>query len=98
MNVPQASEDAQALLRIAVATAAEAGRLLASWRGDERPQVVQTKSSPTGIVTEMGRQAEELITSRIRTHRPGRAGLGGEGGQAPGGPARPGAGPGEPAR
>ena len=29
MNVPQASEDAQALLRIAVATAAEAGRLLA---------------------------------------------------------------------
>ena len=30
MNIPQASEDAQALLRIAVATAAEAGRLLAS--------------------------------------------------------------------
>jgi len=41
MTVPQASEDARALLRIAVETAAEAGRLLASWRGDERPEVVE---------------------------------------------------------
>ena len=87
MNVPQASEDAQALLRIAVATAAEAGRLLASWRGDERPEVVQTKSSPTDIVTEMDRRSEALITSRIRAHRPGDAVLGEEGGQTAGGPA-----------
>ena len=43
MTMPEASEDAEALLRIAVAAAAEAGRLLASWRGDERPEVVQTK-------------------------------------------------------
>jgi myo-inositol-1(or 4)-monophosphatase len=91
MNVPQASEDAQALLRIAVATAAEAGRLLASWRGDERPQVVQTKSSPTDIVTEMDRRSEELITSRIRAHRPGDTVLGEEGGQTAGGPAVDGA-------
>src|SRR5437763_4976164 len=92
MTIPQASEDAEALLRIAVATAAEAGRLLASWRGDERPQVVQTKSSPTNIVTERDRRSAPLITSRIRAHRPGDTVLGEEGGQTAGGPAGAGAG------
>jgi myo-inositol-1(or 4)-monophosphatase len=87
MTVPQPSEDAEALLRIAVAAAAEAGRLLASWRGDERPEVVQTKSSPTDIVTEMDRRSEALITSRIRTYRPADTVLGEEGGQTSGGPA-----------
>jgi fructose-1,6-bisphosphatase/inositol monophosphatase family enzyme len=87
MTVPLPSEDAEALLRIAVAAAAEAGRLLASWRGDERPEVVQTKSSPTDIVTEMDRRSEALITSRIRTYRPADTVLGEEGGQTSGGPA-----------
>ena len=87
MTVPQVGEDAEALLRIAMAAATEAGRLLASWRGDERPEVVQTKSSPTDIVTEMDRRSEALITSRIRTHRPGDTVLGEEGGQTAGGPA-----------
>jgi len=87
VTVPRASEDAGALLRIAVAAAAEAGRLLASWRGDERPEVVQTKSSPTDVVTEMDRRSEALITSRIRAYRPGDAVLGEEGGQTSGGPA-----------
>jgi myo-inositol-1(or 4)-monophosphatase len=87
MTVPQVSEDAEALLRIAVAAAAEAGRLLASWRGDERPEVVQTKSSPTDIVTEMDRRSEALITSRIRAYRPADTVLGEEGGQTSGGPA-----------
>jgi myo-inositol-1(or 4)-monophosphatase len=94
MTVPQASEDAEALLRIAVAAAAEAGRLLASWRGDERPEVVQTKSSPTDIVTEMDRRSEALITSRIRTYRPADTVLGEEGGQTSGGPADDGTQPG----
>jgi myo-inositol-1(or 4)-monophosphatase len=76
--------DAEALLRIAVAAASEAGRLLASWRGDERPEVVQTKSSPTDVVTEMDRRSEALITSRIRAHRPADAVLGEEGGQTSG--------------
>ena len=71
MTAPQAGGDAEVLLRIAVAAAAEAGRLLASWRGDERPEVVQTKSSPTDIVTEMDRRSEALITNRIRAYRPG---------------------------
>src|SRR5947208_13044683 len=84
MPVPQASEDAMALLRIAVETAAEAGRLLASWRGDERPEVVKTKSSPTDVVTDMDRRSEALITSRIRAHRPADAVLGEEGGQTGG--------------
>jgi myo-inositol-1(or 4)-monophosphatase len=84
-------QDAGALLRIAVAAASEAGRLLASWRGDERPEVVETKSSPTDIVTEMDRRSEALITSRIRAHRPADAVLGEEGGQTDGD--QPGGGP-----
>ncbi len=83
----RASEEAGALLGIAMSAAAEAGRLLASWRGEERPEVVQTKSSPTDIVTEMDRRSEALITSRIRAHRPGNTVLGEEGGQTAGGPA-----------
>ena len=94
MTVPQVSEDAEALLRIAVAAAAEAGRLLASWRGDERPEVVQTKSSPTDIVTEMDRRSEALITTRIRAYRPGDTVLGEEGGQTAGGPVGDGGQPG----
>jgi len=79
--------DPEELLRIAVEAASEAGRLLASWRGDERPEVVQTKSSPTDVVTEMDRKSEALITSRIRGRRPADAVLGEEGGQTSGGPA-----------
>jgi myo-inositol-1(or 4)-monophosphatase len=73
------------LLRIAASAAAEAGRLLASWRGDGRPEVVQTKSSPTDVVTEMDRRSESLIISRIRAVRPDDAVLGEEGGQTSGG-------------
>ena len=79
-------QDAEALLGIAMAAASEAGRLLASWRGDERPEVVETKSSPTDVVTEMDRRSEALITSRIRAHRPADAVLGEEGGQTSGVP------------
>jgi myo-inositol-1(or 4)-monophosphatase len=80
-------EEAQALLRIAVDAAAEAGRLLASWRGDLRPEVIDTKSSPTDVVTEMDRRSEALITGRIRAVRPGDTVLGEEGGQTAGGSA-----------
>jgi myo-inositol-1(or 4)-monophosphatase len=75
---------AEALLRIALDAASEAGRLLASWRGDGRPEVVDTKSSPTDVVTEMDRQSEALITGRIRAVRPGDTVLGEEGGQTAG--------------
>ena len=94
MTVPPAGEDPGTLLRIAVAAATEAGRLLASWRGDERPEVVQTKSSPTDIVTEMDRRSEALITTRIRAYRPGDTVLGEEGGQTAGGPVGDGGQPG----
>jgi myo-inositol-1(or 4)-monophosphatase len=81
-----ADETAEALLRIALDAASEAGRLLASWRGDVRPEVVDTKSSPTDVVTEMDRRSEALITERIRAVRPGDTVLGEEGGQTAGGP------------
>jgi myo-inositol-1(or 4)-monophosphatase len=74
-----------ALLRIAADAASEAGALLASWRGDVRPDVVETKSSPTDVVTEMDRRSEALITERIRAVRPGDTVLGEEGGQTAGG-------------
>jgi myo-inositol-1(or 4)-monophosphatase len=77
--------DPEALLRIAVDAAGEAGRLLASWRGDERPEVIDTKSSPTDVVTEMDRRSEALITEWIRAIRPGDTVLGEEGGQTLGG-------------
>ena len=77
--------DPGALLRIAMDAAGEAGRLLASWRGHERPEVVDTKSSPTDVVTEMDRRSEALITERIRAVRPGDTVLGEEGGQTLGG-------------
>ena len=77
--------DPGTLLRIAVDAASEAGRLLASWRGDERPEVIDTKSSPTDVVTEMDRRSEALITEWIRAVRPGDTVLGEEGGQTAGG-------------
>ena len=77
--------DPEALLRIAADAAGEAGRLLASWRGDERPEVIDTKSSPTDVVTEMDRRSEALITEWIRAIRPGDTVLGEEGGQTAGG-------------
>jgi len=77
--------DPEALLRIAMDAAGEAGRLLASWRGNERPEVIDTKSSPTDVVTEMDRRSEALITEWIRAVRPGDTVLGEEGGQTLGG-------------
>ncbi len=76
--------DTEALLRIAVDAAGEAGRLLASWRTDMRPEVIDTKSSPTDVVTEMDRRSEAVITGRIREVRPGDTVLGEEGGQTAG--------------
>ena len=73
---------AEELLALAIGTAAEAGRLLASWRAEGRPEVADTKSSPTDVVTKMDRAAEALITERIHAARPGDAVLGEEGGQA----------------
>jgi myo-inositol-1(or 4)-monophosphatase len=77
--------DPAGLLRIAAGAAGEAGRLLASWRGDERPEVIDTKSSPTDVVTEMDCRSEALITEWIRAVRPGDIVLGEEGGQTAGG-------------
>jgi myo-inositol-1(or 4)-monophosphatase len=77
------------LLALAMAAAVAAGRLLASRDGrDGSVLVAATKSSPTDVVTEMDRQAEELIRSRILAARPGDAILGEEGGQTGDAPVR----------
>ena len=67
------------LAELACAVAREAGDLLIAQHGQVR--VVDTKSSPTDVVTEMDRAAEDLIRRRILTARPGDAILGEEGGQ-----------------
>ncbi|TDC45222.1 inositol monophosphatase [Actinomadura sp. KC345] len=76
---------ARDLLELAVATASEAGRMLVDKRHVDGPDVVQTKSSPTDVVTQMDRAAEQLIIERIRAARPDDAFLGEEGGTRPGG-------------
>src|SRR5260370_15482857 len=73
---------AAGLLEIAVGAAREAGDLLSSRAG--RVAVAATKSSPTDVVTEMDRRAEELITRRLLAARPGDAILAEEGGETAG--------------
>ncbi|WP_242886584.1 inositol monophosphatase family protein [Actinomadura litoris] len=71
---------AEELLELATATAREAGRMLVDKRPLEGPDVVQTKSSPTDVVTQMDRAAESLIIDRITAARPDDGFLGEEGG------------------
>ncbi len=86
---------AESLLAIAAGAAAEAAQLLAARGPDDRPEVVETKSSPTDVVTEMDRRSEALIADRIHAARPGDTILGEESGETGGqaGPAAGGAGP-----
>jgi myo-inositol-1(or 4)-monophosphatase len=79
--------DAGELLALAAKAAAAAARLLADEGAQARPEVVETKSSLTDVVTEMDREAEALITEQIRAARPGDAILGEEGGETHGAPA-----------
>jgi myo-inositol-1(or 4)-monophosphatase len=67
------------LVRLARSVAAEAADLLMTRHG--APRVVGTKSSPSDVVTEMDRAAEELIRRQILAARPGDAILGEEEGQ-----------------
>jgi myo-inositol-1(or 4)-monophosphatase len=88
--------DPQDLLALARQTATAAATLLAEEGARQRPEVVNTKSSLTDVVTEMDRRAEALITEWILAARPGDAILGEEGGEtqgAAGAPAAPGGGP-----
>lgn len=75
MSEPEPAE----LLELARSVAREAAELLAD--GHASAAVVQTKSSPTDVVTQMDRAAEELIRRRILRARPADAVLGEELGQ-----------------
>jgi myo-inositol-1(or 4)-monophosphatase len=76
---PGAGPEPAALLALARSVAEEAGDLLRSRQG--KITVVQTKSSPTDLVTEMDKAAEQLIRDRVQVARPGDAFLGEEGGE-----------------
>jgi myo-inositol-1(or 4)-monophosphatase len=75
--------DTEQLLELALEIAVEAGDMLLVKR-PARPEVVETKSSPTDVVTALDREAEELIRARIHAARPGDAVLGEEQGDTPG--------------
>ena len=75
--------DSGELLGLAMTAAGAAAVMLAAGRPagpGGRPEVAGTKSSPTDVVTEMDRTAEELIRAEILAARPGDAILGEEGG------------------
>jgi myo-inositol-1(or 4)-monophosphatase len=74
----QSPHDPEKLRDLAVAVAAEAGELAA--KGQEGITVLETKSSPTDVVTEMDRATEDLIRERLLAARPRDAVLGEEGG------------------
>ena len=73
------ARESRKLCDLACAVARQAAELLVSSAG--QAAVVQTKSSPTDVVTEMDRAAEELIRDRLQAARPGDAILGEEGGE-----------------
>ncbi|WP_336205842.1 inositol monophosphatase family protein [Nonomuraea sp. LPB2021202275-12-8] len=72
--------------RLAEDIAREAGDMLLAKRPtmSVAPGAVQTKSSPTDVVTTLDRASEQLIRQRILAARPGDRILGEEGGEAPG--------------
>jgi len=85
--------DSGELLALAVDAAQAAAAMLVDGRPagpSGRPEVADTKSSPTDVVTEMDRAAEVLIRQRLVAARPQDAILGEEGGEKAGryGPGR----------
>lgn len=79
LDTPGAPELIEGLLHLADRASASAGALLR----DERPEVlrVSAKSSPTDVVTQMDRAAEELLSHLILAERPNDGILGEEGGE-----------------
>jgi myo-inositol-1(or 4)-monophosphatase len=75
----QPSADPQELAELARSVAREAADLLLARHGEAA--VVQVKSSPTDLVTQLDRAAEQLIRDRLLAARPGDAILGEEGGE-----------------
>lgn len=78
------SIDTNELLDIAVDAARRAGELLLERRPESGPEVVDTKSSPTDVVTAMDTAAERLIVDAVRSARPGDGILAEEGSDASG--------------
>jgi len=78
-----ADTDPTELLELATTTAREAAKLLVERHTGV--SVVQTKTSPTDVVTEMDRASDELISARLRAARPTDAILTEESGASAGG-------------
>jgi myo-inositol-1(or 4)-monophosphatase len=75
--------DLDGLLGLAVGVASEAGVLLLSRRPGDAMEI-DTKSSPTDVVTAMDTASEQLIVRRLQEARPDDGVLGEEGGGVPG--------------
>ncbi|WP_150245945.1 inositol monophosphatase family protein [Nocardiopsis quinghaiensis] len=83
MSTTGAAPDRESLRDLAVRVAAEAGEL--AREGQAGITVLDTKSSPTDVVTRMDRATEDLIRARLLAERPDDAVLGEEGGDDEGG-------------
>lgn len=75
--------EAAEFARLAEDIAREAGEMLLAKR-PARPEILETKSSPTDVVTALDKASEDLIRSRILAARPGDMILGEEGGDTSG--------------
>jgi myo-inositol-1(or 4)-monophosphatase len=75
----QPAPDPRELVELAKSVAREAADMLVA--GHDQVAVVQVKSSPTDVVTQLDRAAEQLIRDRLLAARPADAILGEEGGQ-----------------
>jgi myo-inositol-1(or 4)-monophosphatase len=79
VSEPGRLPEPEALVTLATSAAREAADMLLARHG--HASVVQVKSSPTDVVTQLDQAAEQLIRDRIQAARPGDAILGEEGGQ-----------------
>ena len=84
LTLPAVVLDADALLELAVSAARDAGAFLLDGMSNVRTSV-ETKSSPTDMVTEMDRATERRIVDAIRSARPDDGFLGEEGAAEAGG-------------
>ncbi|NYH50614.1 myo-inositol-1(or 4)-monophosphatase [Nocardiopsis arvandica] len=82
MSTTDAASDRESLRDLAVRVATEAGEL--AREGQAGITVLDTKSSPTDVVTKMDQATEDLIRTRLLAERPGDAVLGEEGGEEAG--------------
>ena len=84
MTAAEAASENAALMELCRETAYDVGERVLRWRRERTAVAAETKSTPTDVVTEADRMAEQLIRERLMTARPEAAWWGEESGRASG--------------